>query len=338
MTTTTATSPATPSSFRATVAECGLGAKSAPEDDVAASLSALAAQWAVTFPPRPAAMAARLIAPLQHPTHALLQSWLTESLSPDTEARLGALAQATVGARLELIALRGRASFDLVQEISEPLWPDLLAAWSGLADQQRRRLHHLRRTLEVLSDPGQLSPRRLASVASALDELRRMFADAYRYPRYIRAVPSLFTALETGWTPAHGLIEDEVVFAATQLLLVGSEANASLTCPLVEMLMRRPRQLARLRANPAYVVTFVDEREAAFARHRSKLQQGQPGSAPPFERLSQLLARMQAVAVIKALLCAPTAIGAYDKGTAWKVHIDHTRRLDHLDLQFDVYR
>jgi hypothetical protein len=180
---TTVTSLVTPPRFRETVAACGLGTRPAAGSDVAGSLSALARVWGVSFPARTVATAARLIAPLQHPTHTLRQSWLAASIPPDTEARLGALAQASVGARLELIARRGRTSFDLIQEISEPLWPDVLTTWSGLADQQRRRLHHLRRTLEVLFDPGELSPRRLAGVASALDELRRIFAGAYRYPR-----------------------------------------------------------------------------------------------------------------------------------------------------------
>lgn len=331
----TVTSPDRAPSLRATVTACGLGARSslARVDDVATSLTTLAAAWGIDLPPRPAATAARLIAARQHPTYAMLHTWLAESMSPNTLAYLGAYARAIVSARLKLVALRSRSCFDVIQEISEPLWPEVFAAWAGLADQQRRRLQHSSRALNVLSDPGELSPRRLAGVVSALDELRRMFADTYRYPRYTHAVPNLFAALETGWAPALGPIEDEAVFAAMQLLLVGSEATASLIAPLIEMLMQRPKLIAALRAEPASIATFVEEMHAHFARRRG-IHHGMLSSATAFEFVWRLLAKTQAAAVIEALLCAPIEIEADKQGKGWQTCGDGTRRLDHLGLRF----
>jgi cytochrome P450 len=278
------------------------------------------------------ATAARLIAARQHPTYAMLHTWLVESMPPNTLARLGAHAQAIVRARLELVALRGRSNFDLIQEISEPLWPDVLAAWMGLADQQRRRLHHSSRALGVLSDLGELSPRRLAGVVSALDELRRMFTDTYRYPRYTHAVPNLFAALETGWAPALGPIEDEAVFAAMQLLLVGSEASVSFIAPLIETLLQRPKLIAALRMEPASIVTFVEEKQAHFARG-SGMRHGMPSNATAFEFVWRLLAKTQAAAVIEALLCGPIEIEADKQPKCCQTRGDGTRRLDHLGLR-----
>jgi cytochrome P450 len=173
------TSPDRASTLRATVTACGLGARSslARVDNLVASFTALAAAWGIDLPPRTAATTARLIAAPQHPTYSMLHTWLAKSMSPEALARLGAHARAIVRARLGLVALRGRSSFDLIQEISEPLWPEVLAGWTGLADQQRRRLQRSTRALGVLSNLGELSPRRLAGVVSALDELPRMFAD-----------------------------------------------------------------------------------------------------------------------------------------------------------------
>jgi hypothetical protein len=231
-----------------------------------------------------------------------------------------------------LVALCGRSCFDLVQEISEPLWPEVLAAWAGLADQQRRRLQHASRALDALSDPSELSPRRLAGVASALDETRRMFTDTYRFPRYTRGFPNLFATLETKWTLALGPIEDEAVFAATQFLLVGNKATASLTAPLIEMLMQRPKLIAELRAKPASIATFVEEKQAHFV-HRSSAPPGMLGGATAFEFVWRLLAKTQAAAVIEALVCAPMEFEADKKGKEWQTCSDGTRRFNHLGLR-----
>jgi hypothetical protein len=325
--------PVKPPTLRATIAACGLGHESAREGDALSSLGALAAAWEIDLPPRPAASAARLIAPRGHSAYALFDRWLMRSMPPDATARLGALAQATVGARLELIAFRGRQEFDVVQEIAAPLWPEVLAAWGGLADQQRRRLHHLRRTLEVVRDLGQLTPRRLANLISALDELRRIFADAYRYPRYTRAVPNLFAALETRWEPELGTIEDEIVFAATQLLMIGSEASASLIGPLVDMAMQRPKLLAQLRANPSRVAAFVEEKQANFMQRRNAPRETAK-SGLAFEFVGRQLAKAQAVAVLRALLCIPIEIEAKKRSASWHTRSDGTRQLDHLGLRF----
>lgn len=325
--------PVSPPSLRATIAACGLYSESAREGDVLAPLGALAAMWEVDLPPRLAAVAARLIAPRRHSSYALLDSWLTRALRPDATARLGALAQATVGARLELIEERGRSRFDVIQEIVAPLWPELLAAWSGLADQQRRRLHHLCRTLEVIHDPGQLTPRRLATLISALDELRRMFADCYRYPRYTRAVPNLFAALESRWEPALGSIEDEIAFAAMQLLIVGSEASASLIGPLADLVMQRPSQMAQLRDKPAAIAAFVEEKQAHYTLRRHVPRQ-MPRRELTFEFVGRQLAKVQAVAVLRALLCMPAEIEAKKKSAAWRTRSDGTRRIEHLEMRF----
>lgn len=299
----------------------------------AAALDTLAAVWRVRMPARAAHDAARVIAPQEHAAHAPFRAWLECACSPDALAQLRPLAGNLVSARLALIQARGRSSFDLVQEIAQPLWPNVLAAWTGLAEQQRRRLHHLSCAISVLSDPGKLSPRRLANLVAALDELRRMFANAYRYPRHVRGLPSLFASLETAWTPAIGPIQDESALAATQLLLSGRPAASELIGPVIDLLVERPRLSARFRAKRESAVGLVDDMQAALAKRRAAHRKPISAGAAMLEPLSAALARMQTLAVLDALLGTHERIARSDDGTAWEIRGDGAKHLDHLALR-----
>jgi cytochrome P450 len=227
-----------------------------------AAILALAAKWRIDMPDRVQNDIARLLAPEHHELHAEyapLREWVDNALSRRSLAAMRAIMRVTVESRLALIKASRRSTLDLVQEVAQPLWPDVLAASSGLAEQQRRRLHHLGRTAQLLLDPGRLSPSNLASLVAAVDELHRMFATAYRQQSPRGAVPNLFWWLETAWTPAVGDVEDKIPLAGMLLLLAGSETASALTGNLFNILADRPELMAQLRAKPDSSAAFVAE-------------------------------------------------------------------------------
>ncbi|WP_206956482.1 hypothetical protein [Trinickia acidisoli] len=302
-------------------------------DEAVAALDTLGTAWRIEMSAPVQILLARLVCPRSHSGHEAFLAWLEQVCTESTFAALLAEARRLALARLGLIRARQRASFDIVQEVAQPLWPDVLAAWAGLGDQQRRRLHHLACVLGALAEPDQLCPRRLAGLTVALDELRRMFVQAYRYPRYTRCVPNLFAALETAWRPRLGPIQDEATAAATQLLLTGSRAASELTGPAIEMLLARPALLARLRATPCAAASFVDDLQTTLAQRRARLHRPPTFDAAAFALMSRPLARMLAQAVVEALVASHERVGRDRRSHGTPLRRDATAPLDHLALR-----
>ncbi len=277
--------------------------------------------------------AARVLAP-SDAAAAHSREWEASALTPRALAMLSATARAAVERRLALIQTRGRATFDLVQELAQPLWPDLLAGWCGLAEQQRRRLHHLSRAVRLVLAPGELSAAGVRSAIDALDELHRIFSGGYRQPRQSSAQPSLFAALEVNWTPALGPIEDAIAVASMRLLLAGSALAPVAIGELVEMLVDDHERVAELHAQPAEIAAFV-----AIVVRRCAPSPTSRRAAPHDDRTddcpaspSESLARMQATALLEALLSRFERIDRAACGTAAPPD-GSPGRFDHLVLR-----
>ncbi|QCP53753.1 hypothetical protein FAZ95_32600 [Trinickia violacea] len=282
-----------------------------PAESGPAALEALAALWHIDMPPRVARDAAHVFAPQEDGASPRFGAWEARACPPKALAALQACARSTVRNRLTLIQSRARSTFDLVEEIAQPLWPDVLAAWCGLAEQQRRRLHHLGRALRLALVPGKLSRAGVTSAIGAIDELHRIFASAYRQPRDVTRMPSLFAALESGWTPALGPIEDVIVIAGMRILLCGSEGVPGRIGDLVNLLIDRRELAAEWLARPDALARFVN-----------------PGQ----RSLAQALAQMQAQAVLEVLLPCFDRIDRAPRGTTWQTR-SGLKRLEHLVLR-----
>ncbi|MGV2290723.1 hypothetical protein AAHK20_18555 [Trinickia sp. YCB016] len=274
-------------------------------------LEALAALWRIDMPPRVARDAARVFASPEDSGSLRFGAWEVRACPPKALAALQVCARSSVRNRLTLIQTRARSTFDLVEEIAQPLWPDLLAAWCGLADQQRRRLHHLGRALRLTLAPGKLSRAGVKGAIDAIDELRRIFASAYRQPRNVARMPSLFASLETSWTPALGPIEDVIVIAGMRILLCGSVGVPGQIGDLVNALIDRRELAAQWLAQRDVLTRFADH-----------------GQRP----LAQALAQMQAHAVLEVLLPRLNSIDRSTCGGTWQTRSGSKRR-EHLVLR-----
>ncbi|RKP43881.1 hypothetical protein [Trinickia fusca] len=306
---------------------------SAAASDVARALDALATVWHVDLPVRAGLTAARLLAPAQHDAQQPFAVWLDQVCSPQTLAMLTMIARDNIRAQFAAMRERGRMRVDLIQEIVTPLWPDTLASWAGLPDQQRRRLRHLARMLDLLSDPARLSSRRLVALIESLDELRRLFRAAYRAPRHLHGKPNpnLFSALELAWTPAIGTIEDEAAFAATQLLFTGSEAAWRRTGPFIAKLLAKPDAMTQLSTRRDDGRLAADRWERAQPARRTGHRQPAHAKGSAWAPLASALAHTQTRAVLDVLGDPQSPVERGD-GAHWRVCSDGTRRLEHLSV------
>lgn len=317
----------------ASEAPCPLSRAEHLENEDLAALDPLGVAWRIDVSPPVKALAARLVCPRSHAMHAAFVAWLERLCSAEGIAALGEAARELASFRLAALRTRGCGTFDVVQEVARPLWPDLLAAWVGLPDHQRRRLHHLEPVLHALAEPSQLLPRRLAGLIAALDELRRMFAQAHRQPCYVRSLPNLFGILETGWTPNLGSIAEEAATAAVQLLMTGGRAAYELTGPAIDKLTSQPELVERLRAEPESTAAFVAE----FQTTREPLLAARCGSRAlgndAFGSVSRVLAPMLATAVVDALVASRAPIARGAPGARKHVYRAQVAPLEHLVLR-----
>jgi cytochrome P450 len=239
--------------------DAALKNRSLRTESVPAALEALAARWRIDMPPRVGRDIERVFASPEDGASRRFGAWEARACPPRALTDLQAYARSIVQNRLALSQTRAPTTFDLIEEIAQPLWPDVLAAWCGLAEQQRRRLHHLGRALQLALVPGKLTAAGVKGAIDAIDELHRIFAGAYRQPRNVARMPSLFASLESSWTPALGPIDDVIVTAAMRILLRGGESVPGLIGDLVNLLIDRRELAAQLQARPDTLAPFVAE-------------------------------------------------------------------------------
>ncbi|MGN6314778.1 hypothetical protein [Trinickia sp.] len=305
------------------------------ENEVLAALPVLERDtaWGIDVSPPLRTLTTRLVRPRSHAAHEPYVAWLERLCSARTMASLSGAARDLASSRLAAIRTRGRTTFDAVQEVARPLWPDLLAAWAGLPDQQRRRLHHLGPVVHAFAEPCELPAHRLAGLVTALDELRRIFTQAYRHPRYEHGLPNLFAALETGWTSRLGPIAEEAAAAAIQLLVTGGRAACELTGPAIDTLASQPELVERLRATPGSAAAFVAKVQGALAPPPATLYGTRARTSDAFEPLSRLLAPMLATAVVDALIASRAPIARDEQGAGVHLQRATVTPLEHLALR-----
>lgn len=289
--------------------------------------------WGIDVSPPLRTLATRLVCPRSHAAHESYVAWLERLCSARTVASLGCAALDLASSRLAAIRTRGRKTFDAIQEVARPLWPDLLAAWAGLPDQQRRRLHHLVPVVHAFAEPDELHPHRLAGLVTALDELRRIFTQAYRHPRNEHALPNLFAALETGWTSRLGPIAEEAAAAAIQLLVTGGRAAYELTGPAIDALASQPELVERLRATPGSAAVFVAKFQGALGPSAATRYGNRGPGNDAFEPVSRLLSPMLATAVVDALIASHAPIARDEQGAETHSHGATVTPLEHLALR-----
>jgi cytochrome P450 len=186
------------------------------------------------------------------PQHTRLRRLTAAAFSPRRvkamEARIGEIVDGLLDAALP------RGGMDVVADLAYPLPATVIAELVGAPAEDFPRFRAWSQALgEVAFGAG--DPERYARALAGLDEMLAYFhAQVARE----RAGDDLIGVLLAG-DGADALDHDEIAGMCALLLFAGHETTTSLISNAVLTLGRHPRQLARLRAEPALIGTTVEE-------------------------------------------------------------------------------
>ena len=201
----------------------------------------------------------RFVAPLMQsmidrddPDHARLRRLAQAAFTPRRMALLEVRAQETCDA---LIARIGPASrFDLIASLALPMPVAVIAEMLGVAPRDRPRFARWSRA--IVGNP--MTPlgmvRTFPPLFALVRFLRRLVAQRRREP-----ADDLVSALVGSVTDDERATDDELVATIALLLTAGHETTVNLIGNGMLALLRSPRQLERMRDDPAAIDTAIEE-------------------------------------------------------------------------------
>ncbi|MGF6886663.1 cytochrome P450 [Nocardia sp. GAS34] len=197
---------------------------------------------------------------LDPPDHTRLRRLVSKAFTPRVVARLEPRITEIVDTLLDSALTAG--GFDAVADLAYPLPVTVICELLGVPLADEQRLGHWSRIVSRCLDP---TSRSLPQFRADPDELRRAADDMYAYFEELidvrRAHPGpdllseLIAAEEAGDTLTHG----ELISTCALLLTAGHETTVNLIANAVLALLRDPRHLAALRADPGSAAGIVEE-------------------------------------------------------------------------------
>jgi cytochrome P450 len=146
--------------------------------------------------------------------------------------------------------LAGRATVDLVDSFAFPLPMTVICEILGVADERRAEFRRWSNTMLSTAPVEQRS----AAAAGMSEYLVGLVADKRAHPG-----PDMLSAIVAAGEDADQLSETEAVSMAFLLLVAGHETTVNLIGNGMFALLRRPDELARLRADPSLLPGAVEE-------------------------------------------------------------------------------
>jgi cytochrome P450 len=190
------------------------------------------------------------------PDHTRLRGLVHKAFTPRRIDNLRAHIQAITDNLLD--AVRGRASFDLLEDFAVPLPVIVIAELLGVPEPDRHKLRPWSRDIVAMYELNH-TPQQADRAIQAAEEfsayLRHLADQRLRDPQ-----DDLITALATVEEAGEVLTEDELVSTCVLLLNAGHEATVNVFGNGMWALFQHPDQLARLRAAPdALAASAIEE-------------------------------------------------------------------------------
>jgi cytochrome P450 len=204
------------------------------------------------------------------PYHTRVRRMLSPAFSARKLAELGPLVESIVARLLD--AVEGRRELDVIEALAVPLPTAVIGRMLGLPPSEHPVLRRYSACILGALDPV-LSPERLAEGHAAVEEFGALLREVIRHRR---AHPDQAPPGEV-LPVLLDLPDEELVQNCIFLANAGHETTTSLVGSGLALLMDRPDELARVRANPALLETAVDE----FARLESPVQIGNRKTTEP---------------------------------------------------------
>lgn len=198
------------------------------------------------------------------PDHTRLRGLVNKAFTPRMVESLRGRIQGLVDALLDRPLADG--GFDLVHDFAEPLPILVIAELLGLPASDRAELKRWSDQLAVMLD-GSIAAQHIGpAVQSAVEviEYLRVHLEAKR----AKPQDDLITAMLAAQERDEHLSDDEILGTALIVMGAGHETTTNLIGNGALALLRNPAELARLRAQPLWIGSAVDE----FLRFDSPVQ------------------------------------------------------------------
>jgi cytochrome P450 len=194
------------------------------------------------------------------PRHTHLRALMNRAFTPRAVERLRPRIEEIVGELVERV--QARDHLDLIRDFAYPLPITVIGDMLGVPATDRERLKEWSDELATFVGSAVATPdkyeRAAKSVSKMRDYFRGLVVERRRGP-----CDDLLSALVVAKERNDVLTEDEIVATSILLLFAGHETTTNLIGNGMLALLRAPRELARLRDNPALGPSGVMTRVAA---------------------------------------------------------------------------
>jgi len=191
-----------------------------------------------------------------NPEHARLRRLINQAYTPAVLERLKLIIHKEIGALLDAAAQA--ETIDAVADLATRLPLNVLCAWTGVAEQQRRGMGEQIHILRYLLDPGMMTRSQFASVVESMATLTAFYVEHARTMR-TKEDGNLIALLSQARSGDDRLSETEVAFACIMSFVAGNETTQCLIGNTIHALTRFPDQERRLRADPHLMSKAIEE-------------------------------------------------------------------------------
>ena len=190
------------------------------------------------------------------PKHTHLRALMNRAFTPRAVERLRPRIEEIVGELVGRVHAHGR--LDLIRDFAYPLPITVIGDMLGVPATDRERLKEWSDELATFVGSAVATPDKYERAAKSLSKMRDYFrslvVERRRGPR-----DDLLSALVAAEDRNDVLSEDEIVATSILLLFAGHETTTNLIGNGMLALLRAPRELARLRDDPALAESAVEE-------------------------------------------------------------------------------
>jgi len=178
---------------------------------------------------------------------------------PTTPGRVAGMEPRMAQIVAELIdGMVGRTRIDVVDELAYPLPVTVICELLGVPPGDERRFRHWVEVALQSTDPGLDPETQQQRQAEAGAELRAFMEDLVEAHRRTPG-EDLLSAMDRDDGPEGRMTDEQLVGTGLLLLIAGHETTVNLIANGVLTLLRHPRELARLRNDPALAIPMVEE-------------------------------------------------------------------------------
>ncbi|HEY2959659.1 MAG TPA: cytochrome P450 [Actinomycetota bacterium] len=198
------------------------------------------------------------------PDHTRLRTLVNKAFTPAAVERLRPRVEQVVDGLLDRVA--GAGAMDVVEDLAYPLPVTVICDLFGVPEADRDRFRGWSRAFVHLLDPlvaEDAMERALQARLALRGYLRELVAQRRAHP-----ADDLLTALIAAEDQGQALSEAELVSMCVLLLVAGHETTVNLIANGTLALLRQPRALARLAADPSLAGSAVEE----LLRHDAPVQ------------------------------------------------------------------